>query len=120
MNQILKELEFSLAEWNSKSYEEMDDLLRKSVPVLITNIPFSIPSWKDMVQNKNFENEDLNDTFKSLEDAFSQVDKKIKTGGEASLSYLQPEGSIIEQHNLLPKYINFDPKHCLMVNWQGY
>ncbi len=49
------------------------------------------------------------------------MDKEIKNGGEAYLSSLQPEANFIkQQHNLLPKYINFNAKYCLMANWGGY
>ncbi len=53
-NPILKELSLSVTEWNSKSYFEILDLIKKQVPILIGNVPLSFPPWKNMLENEEY------------------------------------------------------------------
>jgi hypothetical protein len=51
---MLKHLELSVSEWNSNTYSEMEDLLRKGIPISITNIPLPSPNWKSILTNEDY------------------------------------------------------------------
>ena len=53
-NPMLKELSLLVTEWNSKSYLEIQNLLKKQVPILIGNVPLSFPPWKKMLEDEQY------------------------------------------------------------------
>ena len=53
---ILEPIQMDCTQWDQKSWNNVVDLLKKKIPIIITNVDITEPNWNDMLSNEEYIN----------------------------------------------------------------
>ena len=51
---ILYPMQMDCSEWDMKSWQNVVDLLKKRIPIIIKKVDISEPNWKNMLSNMEY------------------------------------------------------------------